>query len=145
MLQNNIAANGALHTRWSTAGIQSLKMNNSIKLLRMFLSSLHPTFWLVSRWQHDIFTCEHQTSKEISSLKINYMHLCPDSHHVQVFVSVSQNTFSQCLILLFWSQFTHSFWSQWQKSSEEKHQSLKTIRTVAEPNFGWVIMNSIAF
>ena len=73
------------------------------------------------------------------------MDLCPDSYHVQVFVSVSQNTFSQCLILLFWSQFTHSFWSQWQKSSEEKHQNLKTLRTVAEPNFGWVTRNSIAF
>lgn len=44
------------------------------------------------------FTCEYQTNMKISSLKINYMLLCLNSHNFQVFLSVSQNTFSQWLI-----------------------------------------------
>lgn len=42
-----------------------------------------------------------KTSKAIkSSLKINYTHLCLNSCYVQVFLSDSQNTFSQWLILI---------------------------------------------
>lgn len=117
MLQNIIAADGALHILWSTVGIKDVKRRiNPLYCWVMFHLHCIPfrqSVWLVSCCTNNkniwralldqvtasYFTCEYNTSKEIkSSLKINYMHLCQNSRYVQVFLSVSQNTFSQWLI-----------------------------------------------
>lgn len=119
ILQNIFAADGALYILWSTADIKDVKiwrnslyckvtfhfqcipLRQSVIVAGLLLNIQHKYMKNMAGTSDSIIFYLYFTSKEIkSSLKINY--LCLNSRYVQVFLSVSQNTFS----LIGWFQTT---------------------------------------